>query len=172
MVPDPVWSLGHGRSLWTNWRWTNFSLSYQLPFRSKGRPGYRCNLKLIYMGLCEPHVVKSLVDLLYTSRLPKEMPHVNFWMVRIVSLTLLHQLHFPTASPHVICWMDGVASLSPLRHMSFPEWMVCPHFWALYIYIGAFSLLPLTSLTISFLPTRPRASSSFLPSFQVFPLPS
>ena len=142
MVPDPIRSLGHGRSLWTNWRWTNFSLFYQLPFRSKGRPGYRCNLKLIYMGLCEPRVVKSLVDLLYTSRLPKEMPRVNFWVARIVSLTLLRQLHFPTTSPHVIRWMDGVASWSPLRHVSFPEWMVCPHFWALYIYRCILSLAP------------------------------
>ena len=131
MVLDPIRSLGHGRSLWTNWRWTNFSLSYQLPLRSKGRPGYRHNLKLIYMGLCEPRVVKSLVDLLYTSRLPKEMPRVNFWVARIVSLTLLRRLHFPTASPHVIRWMDGVASLSQFRHVSFVEWMASlryPHF--------------------------------------------
>ena len=31
VVLDPICSLGHGRSLWTNWRWTNFSLSYQKP---------------------------------------------------------------------------------------------------------------------------------------------
>ena len=145
MVLDPIRSLGHGRSLWTNWRWTNFSLSYQLPLRSKGRPGYRHNLKLIYMGLCEPRVVKSLVDLLYPSLLPKEMPHVNFWVARIVSLTLLRWLHFPTASPCFIRWMDGVASFSSLRHMSFPEWTVllrCPHFWALHIYRCILSLAP------------------------------
>ena len=175
MIPDLICSLGHGQSLWANWRWTNFSLSYQLPLRSKGRLGYWRNLRLIYMDLYEPRVAKSLVDLLCSSRPPKEMPRVNFWLVCVVSLTLLLRLHFPTASPHVIRWMDGVASLSQFRHVSFAEWMAslrCPHFWALYIYIGAFSLLPLTSLTISFLPTRPRALSSFLPSFQVFPLPS
>ena len=121
MIPDLVRSFGHGRSLWTNWRWTNFSVSYQLPLRSKGRPGYRCNLQLVYIGLCEPRVAKSLADLLYTSRLLKEMPHVNFWVARVISLTLLHQLHFPTVSPCVICWMDGVALLSPYRHVSFPE---------------------------------------------------
>ena len=138
MVPDPICSLGHGRSLWMDWRWTNFSLSYQLPFRSKGRPGYWRNLKLIYMGLCEPRVAKSLVDFLCSSRLPKGMPHVNFWVVCIVSLTLLCWLHFLTISPCVIRWMDGVASLSPFCHVSLAEWMAllcCPHFWALYIYI-------------------------------------
>ena len=59
------------------------------------------------------------------------------------------------------------------RHMSFSKWVVSlrwPHFWALYI--GAFPLLPLTFLTISFLPTRSKASSSFPPSSQVFPFPS
>ena len=71
VVPDPICSPKHGRSLWTNWRWTNFSPSYQLPLRSKGRPGYWCNLKLIYMGLNEPRVAKSLVDFLSSSRLPK-----------------------------------------------------------------------------------------------------
>ena len=60
-------------------------------------------------------------------------------------------------SPRVIPWVGDVTSLSPLLGP---------------IYIGTFFLLPLTSLIISFLPTRPRASSSFLPSFQVFPLPS
>ena len=30
VVPDPICSPEHGRSLWTNWRWTNFSPSYQL----------------------------------------------------------------------------------------------------------------------------------------------
>ena len=57
------------------------------------------------------------------------------------------------------------------RHVSFFEWLVSlcwPPFWALYI--GAFPLFPLTFLTIFFLPTHPRASSSFLPSSQVFPL--
>ena len=29
MIPDLIRSHGHGRSLWTNWRWTNFSVSYQ-----------------------------------------------------------------------------------------------------------------------------------------------
>ena len=143
MVLDPVCSLGHGQSLWTNWRWTNFSISYQLPLRSKGRPGYRRNLKLIHMSLCEPRVVKSLVDLLCTSRLPKEMPRVNFWVARVISLTLLHRLPFPTASPRVIRWMDDVASLSPLRHVSSAEWMAslrCLYFWALYIYRCILSL--------------------------------
>ena len=154
MVPNLVCSFGHGRSLWTNKRWTNFSLSYQLPLRSKGRLGYWRNLKLIYMGLREPRVAKSLVDLLCSSCLPKEMPRVNFWVACVVSLTLLRRLHFPTESPRVIHWMDDVASLSPLLGPIY-----------IYIYIGAFSLLPLTSLTISFLPTRPRASSSFPPSF-------
>ena len=152
----------------------SFSLSHRLPLRRKGRPGYRCNLQLVYIGLCEPRVAKSLVDLLYTSHLPKEMPHVNFSVARVVSLTLLRQFHFPIVSPCVIRWMDGVASLSPHRHVSFPEWVMslrCPHSGP-YIYIGAVSLLPLTSLKIPFLPTRPRSSSSFLPSFQVFPLPS
>ena len=138
MIPDLICSLGHGQSLWANWRWTNFSLSYQLPLHSKGRPGYWRNLKLIYMCLREPRVAKSLVDLLCSSRLPKEMPCVNFWVACVVSLTLLRRLHFPTESLRVICWMDGVASLSPLRHVSFAEWMAslrCPHFWALYIYI-------------------------------------
>ena len=138
MVLDPIRSLGHGRSLWTNWRWTNFSLSYQLPLHSKGRPRYPRNLKLIYMGLCEPRVVKSLVDLLYTSRLPKVIPHINFWVAHVVLPTLLRRLHFSTVSPRVTRWMDGVASLSTLRHVSFPEWVMslrCPYFWALYIYI-------------------------------------
>ena len=128
-MDDPCGRIGDG---------TNFSVSYQLPLRSKGRPGYRRNLKLIHKGLCEPCVVKSLVDLLCSSHLPKEMPRVNFWLVCVVSLTLLLRLHFPTASPHVIRWMDGVASLSQFRHVSFAEWMAslrCPHFWALYIYI-------------------------------------
>ena len=158
MVTNPGIGFGawHGWSLWTNWRWTNFLLSYQLPLRSKGRPGYRRNLQLIYIGLCEPRVVKSLANLLYASRLPKEMPRVNLWVARVASLTLLRRLHFPTVSPQVIRWTEGVALLSPLLGP---------------IYIGVFSLLPLTSLIISFLPTRPRASSSFLPSFQVFPLP-
>ena len=62
-------------------------------------------------------------------------------------------------SPRVIPWMGDVASLSLFLGL-------------IYIYIGIFSLLPLTSLKISFLPTRPRSSSSFLLSFQVFPLPS
>ena len=131
MILDLVRSLGHGRSLWTNCRWTNFSISYQLPLRSKGRPGYRRNLKLIHMGLCEPRVVKSLVDLLCASRLPKEMPRVNFWVARVVSLTLFRRLHFPTMSPCVIRWMDGVTSVSPQRLVSFPEWVMslrCPHF--------------------------------------------
>ena len=163
MVTNPGIGFGawHGWSLWTNWRWTNFLLSYQLPLRSKGRPGYRRNLKFIYMGLCEPRVAKSLVDLLCSSHFPKEMPRVNFWVACVVSMTLLHRLLFPIASPRVIRWMDGVALLSPLLGPIY-----------IYIYIGAFSLLPLTSLTISFLPTRSRASSSFFPSFQVFPLPS
>ena len=85
MILDLVRSLGHGRSFWTNWRWTNFSVSYQLPLRSKGRPGYRRNLKLIYTGLCKPYVIKSLVDLLCASHLPKEMPRFNFWMACVVS---------------------------------------------------------------------------------------
>ena len=64
-------TLGNGRSLWTNWRCTNFLLSYQLPLRSKGRPGYRRNLDLIHMGLCEPRVTKSLVDFLCPFIFPK-----------------------------------------------------------------------------------------------------
>ena len=80
----------------------SFSLSHRLPLRRKGRPGYRCNLQLVYIGLCEPRVAKSLVDLLYTSHLPKEMPHVNFSVARVVSLTLLRQFHFPIVSPCVI----------------------------------------------------------------------
>ena len=51
VVLDPVCFLRPGRSLWTNRRWTNFSLSHQLPLCSKGHPGYWRNLKLIYMGL-------------------------------------------------------------------------------------------------------------------------
>ena len=136
MIPDLVRSFGHGRSLWTNWRWTNFSVSYQLPLRSKGRSGYWRNLKLIHMGLCESCVVKSLVDLLCASHLPKEMLCVNFWVARVVSLTLLRRLPFPTVSPRVIRWMEDIALLSPLRHVSCAEWMAslrCPYFWALYI---------------------------------------
>ena len=72
------------------------------------------------------------------------------------SLDGRHRFVVPT-TPCVMRGMDGVASLSLLLGP---------------IYIGVFSLLPFTSLTISFLPTRPKASSSFLPSFQVFPLPS
>ena len=48
-----------------------FLLSYQLPLRSKGRPGYRCNFELIHMGLCELRVKKSLVDFLYPFIFPK-----------------------------------------------------------------------------------------------------
>ena len=145
MIPDLVRSLGPGRSLWMNQRWTSFLLSHQLPLRSKSRPGYQCNLQLVYMGLCEPRVAKALADLLYTSRLPKKMPYANFWVARVVLLTLLRRLHFPTVSSRVIQWMDGVASLSPLRHVSFPEWVMslrCPHLWALYIYRCILSLAP------------------------------
>ena len=122
----------------------SFSLSHRLPLRRKGRPGYRCNLQLIYIGLCEPRVTKSLVDLLYTPHLPKEMPHVNFWVAGVVSLTLLRRLHFPTVSPCVIRSMDGVASLSPHRHVSFPEWVMslrCPYSGP-YIYRCILSLAP------------------------------
>ena len=62
---------GHGRSFWTNWRCIKFLLLYQLPLRSKGRPGYRCNFELIRMGLCEPRVTKSLVDFLCPFIFPK-----------------------------------------------------------------------------------------------------
>ena len=48
-----------------------FLLSYQLPLHSKGRPGYRRNLELIHMGLCEPRVTKSLVDFLCPFIFPK-----------------------------------------------------------------------------------------------------
>ena len=146
MIPDLIRSHGHGQSLWTNWRWTNFLVSYQLPLRSKGRPWYRCNLKLIHTGLCEPRVVNTVASIAFSN-----------------SFTTCHSLDgrcrfvVPTL-PRVMHWMDSVASLSPL--------------WALYIYIGAFSLLSLTSLKISYLPTCPRSSSSFLLSFQVFLLPS
>ena len=53
------------------------------------------------------------------------------------------------------------------RHVSFSELMVSlhyPHFWALYI--GAFPLLPLTFLTISFLPTR--LASLLVPRYFLF----
>ena len=159
-MDDPYGRIGDG---------TNFSVSYQLPLRSKGRLGYRRNLKLIHKGLCEPRAVKSLVDLLCSSRLPKEMPRINFWFRKHYCVDCffqqLHHVSFagwttsfrcPT-SPRVTRWMGDVASLSLLLGP---------------IYIGVFFLLPLTSLTISFLPTRPRSSSSFLLSFQVFLLPS
>ena len=32
MIPDLVCSIGPGRSLWTNWRWTSLSLSHQKQF--------------------------------------------------------------------------------------------------------------------------------------------
>ena len=111
-------TLGNGRSLWTNWRCTNFSLSYQLPLRSKGRPGYRRNLELIHMGLCEPRVAKSLVDFLCPFVFPKKMPRVNSWVMRVV--------------PY--CYVDWVYWQH--RHVSLAEWRVslrCPYFWALYI---------------------------------------
>ena len=109
MIPDLVRSHGHGRSLWTNWRWTNFSVSYQLPLRSKGRPGYRCNLKLIHMGLCEPRFINTVASIAFSN-----------------SFTTCHPLDgrcrfVVPILPHVMHWMDSVASLSPL--------------WALYIYI-------------------------------------
>ena len=50
-LPGLIWSLGCGRSLWTNQRWSNFPLSHQLPLRSRGRPGYWHNLELIHSGL-------------------------------------------------------------------------------------------------------------------------
>ena len=108
VVPDPICSPKHGRSLWTNWRWTNFSPSYQLPLHSKGCPGYWCNLKLIYMGLCEPRVAKSLVDFLSSSRLPKN-----------ATCQFLSGVHRFTDIVASITFFDGI------------EWMAslhCPHF--------------------------------------------
>ena len=108
-----------------------------------------------YMGLCEPCVAKSLADLLYTSRLPKVIPHVNFWVAHVILPTLLRRLHFSTVSPRVTRWMDGVASLSTLCHVSFPEWVMslrCPYFWALYIYKYILSLTP--HISQNFLPAN------------------
>ena len=171
MVPDPVWSLGHGQSLWTNWRWTNFSLSHQLPLCSKGHLGYWHNLKFIYMGLPLWATCRKIVGW------PSVLISSSKGNATCQFLSGVH--HFvdivyrkpPIIKPLWAYYVDCIFQQN--RHMSFAEWMVslrCPHFWALYI--SAFPLLPLTFLTISFLPTRPRASSSFPPSFQVFPLPS
>ena len=122
VVPDPICSPKHGRSLWTNWRWTNFSPSYQLPLHSKGCPGYWCNLKLIYMGLCEPRVAKSLVDFLSSSRLPKNATRQFLSGVRrftntVVSITFsdgittCHSLNgwrrfvVPTSGPYIYIYI-------------------------------------------------------------------
>ena len=106
-------TLGNGRSLWTNWRCTNFLLSYQLPLRSKGRPGYRRNLELIHMGLCEPRVAKSLVDFLCPFVFPKKNATRQFLSGARHSV-LLRRLSLLTASPRVTCLMKGVALLSLL----------------------------------------------------------
>ena len=143
-MDDPCGRIGDG---------TNFSVFYQLPLRSKGRPGYRRNLKLTHKGLCEPHVIKSLVDLLCPSRLPKEMPHVNFWLACVVSQTLLRRLLFPTASPRVICWMDDVASLS--------------HFATCHALNGLRRFVVLTSRSYIYrciLSLAPHISHNFLPA--------
>ena len=179
MVPYPVCSLGHGRSLWTNWRWTNFLLSYQLPLCSKGRPWYWHNLKLIYMGLplrAMCHKIIGWFSVLISSSKGNATCQLLSGVHRFTdtiasiafsnSIATCHSLNgwrrfVVPILPRVTRWMDGIALLSPLLGPIY-----------IYIYIGAFSLLPFTSLTIFFLPTYPRASSSFLPSFQVFPLPS
>ena len=148
MIPGLIWSLGCGRSLWTNWRWTNFSLSYQLPLRLKGHPGYWRNLELIHMGFCEPRVTKSLVDFLCPLVSPRKC-HASIpeWCASFY--TLLRRLRFPTTLPRVTRWMEGVASLSPLLGP---------------IYIVHSLPCPLLLLSIPFLPYRPRASSNSLPS--------
>ena len=148
MVPDSICTPEHGRSLWTNHRWTNFSPSYQLPLRSKGRLGHWCNLKLIYMGLRELRVAKSLVDFLSSVHLPrKSHASLSEWC----------------ASFHWHCWVDYIFRW--YRHVSFVEWVAslrCPHFWALYIVHS----LPYPSLFLSipFLQSRPKAPSNSLPS--------
>ena len=82
---------------------TNFSPSYQLPLRSKGRPGHWCNLKLIYMGLCEPRVAKSLVDFLSSSRHPKNATCQFLSGVRcfIDTVALMASLHCPHSGPYI-----------------------------------------------------------------------
>ena len=71
----------------------------------------------------EPRVAKPLVGLLCQSHFPKEPPRVNFWMVRVISLTLF---------------------LGPIN--------------------SALPSLPFIFLSFSFLPSRPRVSSSSPPS--------
>ena len=66
---------------------TNFPLPHQLPLCSKGRLGYCSDFNKILL-FCEPRVAKLLVSQLCRSRFPKEPPRVNFWMARVVSLTL------------------------------------------------------------------------------------
>ena len=55
MIPDLVRSLGPGWSLWTNWRWTSFSLSHQLysKFHNIWDP-YICDnyIFLLYIIIC------------------------------------------------------------------------------------------------------------------------
>ena len=102
MIFGLIWSLGRGRSLWTNKRCTNFSLSYQLPLRLKGRLGYWRNLELIHMGLCEPRVAKSLVDFLCPLVFPKKKKSATRqFLSGARRLTLLRRLSFLTASPCV-----------------------------------------------------------------------
>ena len=130
MVPEPICSLGHGRSLWTNWRWTNFSLSYQLPLSlcSKGRSGYWRNLKPIYRGLplwamCRKIIgwLSALISSSKGNATCQLLSGVRRFtdtvyrdpLVAKLLVGLLCRLHFPTVSPRVIRWMDGVTSLSP-----------------------------------------------------------
>ena len=57
VILDLACSIGSGRSFWTNWSWTNFPLSHQLPLCSNGRPGYCRDFNKILL-FCEPCVVK------------------------------------------------------------------------------------------------------------------
>ena len=105
-----------------------------------------------YMGLCEPCVAKSLADLLYTSRLPKVIPHVNFWVAHVVLPTLLHRLHFSTVS--LAEWMVSLRCLHFATCHSLSGWCrFVVHTSGPYIYIYRYIL----SLT-------PHISQNFLPA--------
>ena len=66
----------------------NFSLPHQLPLCSRGRLGYCRDFNKILL-FCEPRVTKLLVGQSCWSHFPKEPPRVNFWVVSVISLTLL-----------------------------------------------------------------------------------
>ena len=110
---------------------TNFSPSYQLPLRSKGRPGHWCNLKLICMGLRELCVAKPLVDLLSSVRLPRKH-HASLFEWCASFHWLLGRLRFLMVSPRVIRWMGGVTSLSPLLSPIYSAFPSIPFTSSLY----------------------------------------